>query len=444
MVYMKFQQVSLLTSFLLFLIFLTSGCSKGESSSNPPAPPAPTISGYSPAAAAAGEQVIITGTNFNTTAASNIVKFNGITATVTAATSTQLIVMVPTGTSTGRLTVTVNGQTATSVTDFILLGMVSTHAGSGIMGFADGTGTAAQFGHAPDLVVDAAGNIYVADASNNFRVRKITPGGVVTTIAGNGVSGFADGTGTAASFSALLGITIDGTGNIYLADLGNARIRKITPASVVSTIGGTGMFGYADGPAATSQFNLPMGVVADNAGNVYVADAGNNRIRKISGGIVTTVAGDGVAGYSDGPAATARFNNPMKIKIDASGNLIVLDQNNNRIRKISTTGSVSTIAGSGIAGYADGPALSAQFNAPAGLAIDQAGNIYVGDQANQRIRKIALDGTVTTIAGNSSAGFQDGNTSVAKFNWPNGLDITATGTIYVADNQNFRIRKITF
>lgn len=429
---------------LAFFFFFNTGCSKGGSSSNPPVPPAPTIASFSPTAAATGEQVIITGTNFNTAATSNTVKFNGITATVSVATSTQLTVIVPAGTSTGRITVTAYGQTTTSIADFTLLGMVITQAGSGVSGFADGTGTAAQFGHAPDLVVDAAGNIYVADASNNFRVRKITPAGVVTTVAGNGVSGYADGTGTSASFSMLLGIAIDGNGNIYLADLGNSRIRKVTPASEVSTIAGTGVFGYADGPAATSAFNLPMGVAVDNAGNVYVADAGNNRIRKISGGVVTTVAGDGVAGFADGPAATARFNNPMKIKVDVNGNIIVLDQNNNRIRKISPGGTVTTIAGSGVAGFADGPAATAQFNAPAGLAIDQAGNIYVGDQANQRIRKIATDGTVSTIAGTGTAGFQDGNTSVAKFNWPNGLDITSTGIIYVADNQNFRIRKITF
>lgn len=441
---MRIQQIKLLTGVFVFLIFLNTGCSKGDSSNNPPAPPAPTIASYSPIAAAAGEQVVITGTNFNTTAASNIVKFNGITATVSAATSTQLTVIVPAGASTGRIAVTVNSQTTTSVTDFILLGMVTTHAGSGVSGYVDGTGTAAQFGHAPDLVVDAAGNIYVADASNSYSVRKITPTGVVTTIAGNGVSGYADGTGTAASFSVLLGIAVDGTGNIYVADLGNNRIRKVTAAGVVSTIGGSGVHGHADGPAATSQFFLPMGVAADNAGNVYVADAGNNRIRKISGGVVTTVAGDGVAGFADGPAATARFNNPMKIKIDANGNLIVLDQGNHRVRKISTTGTVSTIAGSGVGGFADGPAATAQFNSPAGLGIDQAGNIYVGDQANQRIRKIATDGTVTTIAGTGIAGFQDGNTSLAKFNWPNGLDITSSGIIYVADNQNFRIRKITF
>jgi hypothetical protein len=426
----------------LFLAFFSINCSKTD---NPEPPqPAPTITGFSPSAAGEGEQVIITGTNFKVVPSNNIVKFNGTTATISAATMTQLTVTVPAGVTSGKISVSVNNQTATSSTDFIFLGTVSTLAGSGAMGFVNGTGSAAQFGSAPDLAVDAAGNIYVADATSSFAVRKITPAGVVTTLAGNGIRGFVDGTGSEARFGVLMGIAVDGSGNVYVADLDNARIRKISPDGVVTTIGGTGMDGYVDGPAATSQFRLPMGVVADNAGNVYVADAGNNRIRKISGGIVSTIAGDGLAGSVDGAAATARFNNPMKIKIDAAGNLIVLDQSNHRIRKISTAGTVSTIAGSGTAGYLDGTAATAQFNYPAGLAIDQNGNIYVGDQLNQRIRKISTDGVVTTLAGTGVAGFDDGNTNNAKFHNPNGLDITSTGIIYVADNRNFRIRKITF
>jgi IPT/TIG domain/NHL repeat len=427
---------------LISVISIHPGC--GKKDSTPPAqqnPPA--ITSFSPTAAATGEQVIIMGSNFSTITSDNIVKFNGITATVSAATSSQLTVSVPSGTSKGKITVSVNGQQAISAVDFELLAMVSTFAGNGISGFANGVGTSAQFGHATDLALDAAGNIYVADASNNFRVRKITPAGDVSTLAGGGLNQFADGTGTAASFSVLLGITADGAGNIYVADLGNQRIRKITTGGVVTTIGGNGTPGYVDGPAATSQFNLPMGVAADNAGNVYVADAGNNRIRKISGGVVSTIAGDGTAGFADGAVLSARFSNPMKIKIDASGNLIVLDQNNHRIRKISG-GVVSTVAGNGNPGFADGPAGTAQFNAPAGLAIDQAGNLYIGDQINHRIRKITPAGIVSTVAGTGTFGFQDGNTTIAKFNSPNGLDVSSAGVIYVADNQNFRIRKIVF
>ena len=428
---------------VLFLALFSIGCSKSDDPTPDPPQPAPSITGFSPSDAAAGEQVIITGTNFNVNASGNTVKFNGTTATISAATATQLTVTVPAGVTSGKLTVTVNNQSATSSADFNLLGMVSTIAGSGVLGFANGIGSAAQFGHAPDLALDAAGNIYVADATSSFAVRKITPAGVVTTLAGGGVSGFADGVGTAARFGVLMGIAVDGSGNVYVVDLGNNRIRKITPEGVVSTIGGNGEPDYLDGPAAISKFNYPQGVVADNTGNVYVADAGNSRIRKISGGMVSTVAGDGVAGFWDTNVASARFNNPTKIKIDGAGNLIVLDQGNHRIRKISN-GTVSTIAGSGTAGYLDGPVATAQFNAPAGLGIDQNGNIYVGDQINQRIRKISTTGVVTTVAGTGVGGFEDGNTNNAKFNSPNGLDITATGIIYVADNQNFRIRKISF
>jgi hypothetical protein len=240
---MKTQPQESLFLLVVFITFTILGCGKGDSPAPNPQPPAPTVTGFSPVSAAVGEQIIITGTNFSTTTNSNLVKFNGTSATVSAATATELTVMVPASTIAGKISVTVNNQTATSTADFILLAMVSSHAGSGTMGNINGTGTAAQFGHVTDLVVDAAGNIYVADGSNSYSVRKVTSAGVVTTLAGSGTNQFADGTGTAASFSTLLGIALDGAGNVYVADLGNNRIRKITPAGVVTTIGGTGVPG---------------------------------------------------------------------------------------------------------------------------------------------------------------------------------------------------------
>ena len=426
---------------VLFLTFIGIGCSKSDSPDLIPPQPVPSITSFSPSAAGAGEQVIITGTNFNVNPSSNIVKFNGVTATISAATATQLTVTVPAGVTNGKLSVTVNNQTVTSPADFNLLGMVSTLAGSGASGVLDGTGAAAKFGSINDLAFDATGNLYVAEAG---AVRKITTAGVVTTLAGNGVFGFADGTGSAARFHGLMGIALDGAGNVYSADSYNNTIRKITPEGIVSTIGGTGEAGYLDGPAATSLFNMPRGVAADNAGNVYVADGFNNRIRKISGGNVSTVAGDGVIGFADGAVATARFWYPDHIKIDGAGNLIVSDIGNNRIRKISTTGMVSTIAGSGTKGYLDGPAATAQFKSPEGLTIDQNGNIYVGDGSNHRVRKISTTGVVTTVAGTGDMAFEDGNTDIAKFAFPGGVIISSTGIIYVADAANNRIRKISF
>ena len=320
---------------------------------------------------------------------------------------------------------------------------VSTLAGSGSEGYSEGTGTAAQFRFVTDLVTDNAGNVYVTDGSN-YRVRKITPGGLVSTFAGSGNNSFADGVGASASFSTMLGIAIDGAGNLYIADLGNHRIRKVTANGVVSTVAGSGIPGFADGPSGTAQFHLPMGVAVDNLSNIFVADAGNNRIRKISyNGDVSTIAGTGVSGFADGAALTAQFSNPMKIKLDVSGSLIVLDQNNNKVRKISNTGFVTTIAGNGTAGFMDGAGSIAQFNYPAGLATDAAGNIYVGDQLNHRIRKITPVGTVSTLAGTGTAGYLDGVVTVALLNRPCGLDITAVGVIYTTDNYNHTIRKIT-
>ncbi len=429
--------------FYLIVFFISSlsylACDREE---NPvPVNNSPQVNGFTPSTAAVGEQVTITGSNFSASVSNNTVKFNGVNAVISSGTSTQLVVIVPQGASTGRISVLVNGQTATSVTDFILLGMVSTVAGNGIAGFADGTGASAQFSFITDLITDQTGNIFVPD--NNYRIRKINPNGVVTTIAGSGVNQFADGVGSAASFSTMLGISIDATDNLYIADLGNHRIRKVTQAGVVTTIGGS-IPGYLDGPVANSRFYLPMGVAVSSTGDIYVADAGNNRIRKISTtGMVSTVAGDGVAGHADGAAATARFSNPIKIKIDMSDNLIILDQNNNRVRKITPAGIVSTIAGNGMQGFLDGPAATAQFGAPAGLAIDPNNNIYIGDQLNNRIRKIS-NGVVSTIAGTGIAGYNDGNTSVAKFYNPTGLHVTSSGLIYIADNQNHRVRKITF
>ena len=260
--------------------------------------------------------------------------------------------------------------------------LVTTFAGS-TSGSTDGA--LAEFDLPFGVAVDAAGNVYVADAGNH-RIRKVTAAGVVTTLAGSGVAGDDDGTGTAAQFDLPSGVAVDAAGNVYVADAGNHRIRKITAAGVVTTLAGS-TFGYLDGTGAAAQFNSPFGVAVDAAGNVYVADTNNERIRKITAaGVVTTLAGS-TFGYVDGTGAAAKFNFPLGVAVDAVGNVYVADAQNNRIRKITAAGVVTTLAGSTL-GFADGTGAAARFANPFGVAVDAAGNIYVADTANHRIRQI--------------------------------------------------------
>ena len=322
---------------------------------------------------------------------------------------------------------------------------VTTFAGTGVAGFANGPGEAAQFNLPRGVGIDSAGNVDVGEQSNN-RIRRITPAGVVTTFAGTGVSGFADGPGAAAQFTNPYGVAIDGEGNVYVAEAGGNRIRKISPAGVVTTLAGTGAPGMVDGPGAAAQFRFPIGVATDSDANVYVADFGNHRIRKITrAGEVSTLAGIGVGGpgsFEDGPGATAQFNLPIGVGTDIAGNVYVGDWANHRIRKITPAGEVSTLAGTGVGGFADGPGASAQFQLPRGVATDSMGNVYVADGNNHRIRKITPVGVVTTLAGTGVAGFTDGSGAAAQLNNPHGVALDSAGNIYAGDTLNHRIRKI--
>jgi len=324
-------------------------------------------------------------------------------------------------------------------------GEVSTLAG-GKKGFADGKGSAARFNYPSGIVIDAMGNLYVEDRFNH-RVRKVTREGEVSTLAGGGDrSGFADGRGQNARFSDSFNLTIDAAGNLYAADTYNHRIRKVTPAGAVSTLA-DGSAGFADGEGQNARFSVPTAIAMDRAGNLYVADAGNDRIRKVSPeGKVSTLAG-GKRGFADGEGENARFDNPTDIAMDAAGNLYVVDNENHRIRKVSPEGKVSTLAGSGTTGdnkggFADGAGASARFFHPQGIAIDMAGNLYVGDASNHRIRKITPEGKVSTLAGGEK-GFADGKGNSARFDSPRGIALDATGNLYVVDHGNHRIRKVT-
>jgi sugar lactone lactonase YvrE len=323
-----------------------------------------------------------------------------------------------------------------------------TMAGSAGYGGADGIGINARF-HNPNAVArDSAGNLYVVDNMNDT-VRKITPAGIVTTLAGlAGASGFTDGTNSGARFNAPCGICVDGAANIYVADTGNSIIRKITPGGIVTTLAGLhGVGGNSDGIGSNARFVTPSDVTADAFGDIYVADTGNNTIRFITpSGSVTTIAGTaGVAGSVDGPATNALFNFPEGITMDFSNNLYVADTFNNTIRMITAAGQVSTLAGmANVAGGYDGQGTNAAFRLPGGLDVDAARNVYVADTGNNTVRMITPDGVVSTIAGTAGdAGFSDGSNVFTLFSGPTGLTLDLSGNLFVTDDNNNLIRKIT-
>ncbi len=400
-----------------------------------------TISNFSPTMGASGSTVTITGTNFSAVKSDNSVKFNDTVAEVIAATNTSLSVKVPDGT-TGKITVEIGSESATSVDDFVYnttLPTVSTVAGSGTFGFANGTGSAAKFYQPTGVAADGAGNLYVADAENHL-IRKINSAGEVTTLAGS-TSGFVDGTGSAAKFNSPRGIAVDVSGNVYVADGLNHSIRKITAAGQVTTLAGDGTSGFVDGNGDNAKFYFPKAIAVDATGNLYVADDINHRIRKVTpGGTVTTFAGS-TSGYADGIGVAASFKSPRGICIDAAGNVYVADTGNHKIRKISSNGTVTTLAGSTL-GFGDGDGSNARFSSPAGVEVDVSGNVYVADDENERIRKITPSGTVTSIAGDFVSGFTNGIGTAAKFNSPTDVAIDAAGNIYVADRHNHAVRKL--
>ena len=308
--------------------------------------------------------------------------------------------------------------------------IVTTLAGSGTDGYGDGAGTGASFNWPTGVAVDSSLNVYVAD-SDNHKIRKITSAGVVTTLAGSGSSGSADGTGTLASFSYPKGVSVDTEGNVYVADTNNSKIRKITQGGVVTTLVGSGSSGSVDGTGTLASFSYPWGVAVDNSGNAYVADSDNHKIRKItSAGVVTTLAGSGSSGSVDGTGTLASFSYPKGVAVDTGGNLYVTDNevdNNAKLRKITPGGVVTTLASVGIS---------------TGVAVDGIGNLYVNSN-NNKILKITSEGDVMTLAGSGSNGSADGVGTLASFSYPKGVAVDINRNVYVADTNNAKIRKIT-
>ncbi len=382
------------------------------------------------------------------------------------ATSSNLTVTATTATA-GSYTVVVSNLAGSVTNPPVTLGVFSS-AGPAyawtnfvgqpqVAGGLDGTGSAAQFNHPDDAVADSAGNLYVAD-SHNCTIRKVTPAGLVTTLAGSaGSFSYADGTGSAARFNDPSAVAVDRAGNLYVAEYGNNTIRKVTPVGtnwVVTTLAGSaGQAGSADGTGSAARFSQPEGVAVDSAGNVYVADTANDTIREIrpvgTNWVVTTLAGSaGHAGSTDGVGSAAQFSWPSGVAVDSAGNVYVADAVNSTVRKIAPVGTnwvVTTLAGSaGQNGGADGTGSAAQFLGLTDLTLDGAGNVYVADTYNFTIRRVTPAGVVTTIGGLAGVnGVADGIGSDAGFAYPRGIVVDTAGNLYVADIGNNRITKGT-
>ncbi len=324
---------------------------------------------------------------------------------------------------------------------------VTTIAGAaGVAGVQDGAGSTARFNSPHGIACDRQGNIYIADRYNH-RIRKINPAGTVSTIAGTGVIGGTDGPGSSATFNEPWAVACDTAGNIYVADTRNYKIRKITPAGAVLTIAGQGTFGTTNGPAALAKFGFPSGIcVTPDGSTIYVADHNTHVIRKIFNGTVSNLSGvTYIAGSNDGAAGVATFNHPYGIEIDNSGNIIVADEWSNMIRLVTPTGIVTTLAGVGLNGSNDGQPSSAMFNYPWDVTVDNTGNIFVADGFNHTIRKLESPfWTVSTYAGTAGVtGATDAVGSAASFNAATGITFSGIGNVlYIGDASNQLIRKI--
>lgn len=423
----------------------SSGGAPTPSASTPTPIPPPVLAGLSSTSQPEGTLIFINGSNFNATTTGNIVKFGSIQATVTAATANQLTVSVPSGLA-GTVSVTVesNAQNSNSFSFTVAsYNNVAIFAGDGTAGYVDGPLSAAKFNQPTGLARDSTGNIYVSELGNHT-IRKITPAGIVSTVAGDGTQGSDDGIGTAARFNQPASITLDSQGNLYIGGYEGHNIRKITSAGVVTTIAGDGTFAYSDGVGTTAKFAKPGDIAFDTQGNFYIADSNNHRIRKMTpDAIVTTFAGDGSNGILDGTGLAAQFSLPAGIMMNSQGNFIVAEWGH-VIRQVTLGGVVTTLAGDGNQGLVNGPAATAQFRNPTRVVEDSNGNMYVTEFGNHTVRKITPDRIVSTFVGDGTGGLVNGPLSAVRLNQPAGIVIDNVGNMYITELANHTIRKITY
>ncbi len=323
--------------------------------------------------------------------------------------------------------------------DRLVPAVINIVAGNGTAGYGGdgGPATAAQLDGPTGVAFDAAGDLFITDETNNV-IRMVSPAGVITTVAGNGTPGYSGdgGPATAARLNHPFGVTVDAAGDVFIADYSNNVIREVSPAGVINTVAGNGTPGYSGdgGPATAAQLNGPFVVAVDAAGDLFIADAGNFVIRKVSpAGVITTVAGNGSYGYSgDGGIATAaQLSNPEGVAVDSAGDLFIADAENNVIRKVSPAGVITTVAGNGTPGYSGdgGLATAAQFAVTVGVAVNAAGDLFIADQNNNAIREVGPAGIINTVA----AGLDD----------PVGLTVGATGDMFIPDYGSNRILEVS-
>ena len=357
------------------------------------------------------------------------------------ATSHTIVVEASDGNLQSEANITIN---VTDVDETPITAIVTNVAGTGDFGFMDGQGANAAFAGITGIDIAGNGQLLVADRGNN-RIRRVTSDGIVTTEAGTGSAGRANGPSGEATFDDPTGVAVDGQGNIYIADLQNQMIRKIASDGEVTIVAGTGVVGSDDGDVSVATFSSPWDIVIDADGNLLVSDGGNHSIRKINltTNQVTTVAGRGIAGFEDGPGDMARFNNPRGLALDASGNLYVADLSNDRIRRVDPAGNVTTFVGSGVNGLADGMGFEVRFSRPSGIDFDSRGNLFIADRDNEAIRVATPTGRVFTIAGTGVFGANNGNGDVATFGTPHDLAVDDNGDVFVVEANNNLVRKLT-